>query len=88
MAAANMGMMIHLMDVMPAGRTGMVMGLYSEAENVGGMIAAPSLGYVYDSLGSSYSVLYVVGMLMLNAVISAILIKKKKAAESLTRSVE
>ena len=79
MAAANMGMMIHLMDVMPAGRTGMVMGLYSEAENVGGMIAAPSLGYVYDSVGSSYSVLYVVGMLMVNAVISAILIKKKRA---------
>jgi len=80
MAAANMGMMIHLMDVMPAGRTGMVMGLYSEAENVGGMIAAPSLGYIYDSVGSAYSVLYVVGMLMLNAVISALLIKKKKVA--------
>ena len=79
MAAANMGMMIHLMDVMPAGRTGMVMGLYSEAENVGGMIAAPSLGYVYDSVGSSYSVLYVVGVLMLNALVSALLIKKKKA---------
>jgi len=79
MAAANMGMMIHLMDVMPAGRTGMVMGLYSEAENVGGMIAAPSLGYVYDSVGSSYSVLYVVGALMLNALLSALLIKKKKA---------
>ena len=79
MAAANMGMMIHLMDVMPAGRTGMVMGLYSEAENVGGMIAAPSLGYVYDSVGSSYSVLYVVGALMLNALLSALLIKKKRA---------
>jgi MFS family permease len=79
MAAANMGMMIHLMDVMPAGKTGMVMGLYSEAENVGGMIAAPSLGYVYDSVGSSYSVLYVVGVLMLNSLVSALLIKKKKA---------
>lgn len=79
MAAANMGMMIHLMDVMPAGRTGMVMGLYSEAENVGGMIAAPSLGYVYDSVGSAYSVLYVVGALILNALLSALLIKKKRA---------
>lgn len=79
MAAANMGMMIHLMDVMPAGRTGMVMGLYSEAENVGGMIAAPSLGYVYDSVGSAYSVLYVVWALILNALLSALLIKKKRA---------
>jgi len=43
------------------------------------MIAAPSLGYVYDSVGSAYSVLYVVGALMLNALLSALLIKKKRA---------
>ena len=38
--------MIHLMAVMPEGRTGVVMGLYSESENVGVMI--------YDSVGPQF----------------------------------
>ena len=43
-AAASVGMIVYLMDIMLPGRTGMVIGLYSEAENVGGMLAAPSRG--------------------------------------------
>ena len=39
-------MMLHLMAFMPEGRTGVVMGLYSESENVGVMI--------YDSVGPQF----------------------------------
>jgi MFS family permease len=46
-AAADLSMMLQLMDVMSYTKTGIVMGLYSEAENIGGMIASPSLGYIY-----------------------------------------
>lgn len=73
-AAADLSMMIHLMAVMPEGRTGVVMGLYSESENVGGMIAAPSLGMIYDSVGPQFSVLTVALVLMANATLSFALI--------------
>jgi MFS family permease len=74
--AANMGMMIHLMAIMPEGRTGMVMGLYSEAENVGGMITSPSLGMIYDGLGPSSSVLTVSLILILTAMTSFLIVKE------------
>jgi len=58
--------MIHLMAFMPEGRTGVVMGLYSESENVGGMI--------YDSVGPQFSVLTVTLVLVANAALSYALI--------------
>jgi len=73
-AAAEVSMMVYLMDVMPQGRTGMVMGLYSEAENVGGMIAAPSLGQLYDVYGPSSSVLAVAGVILLDSLISVFIL--------------
>jgi len=58
--------MIHLMAFMPEGRTGVVMGFYSESENVGGMI--------YDSVGPQFSVLTVTLVLVANATLSYALI--------------
>jgi MFS family permease len=75
-AASDVSMMIYLMDVMPPGQTGMVMGLYSEAENLGGMLAAPSLGRIYDSSGPDYSMLSVAGVLVLDSLLSVFFIKE------------
>lgn len=69
-AAADLSMMLQLMDIMPHSKTGIVMGLYSEAENIGGMIASPSLGYIYDIYGASSSVFTVAGVLIFNALLS------------------
>ena len=77
-AASEVSMMVYLMDVMPPWRTGMVMGFYSEAENVGGMLAAPSLGLIYDSSGPGYSMLSVAGVLILDSLLSVFFIKEKK----------
>jgi MFS family permease len=80
LASADLSMMIHLMEIMPVGRTGVVMGLYSESENVGGMIASSSLGLIYDQMGSMYSAFSVSGVLIFNAALSMILIKSQKKA--------
>ena len=77
-AAANLSMMVYLMDIMPVGRTGIVMGMYSEAENIGGILAAPSLGWIYDSLGPWFSVLSVAGVLMFNSLLSMLLVRKNQ----------
>jgi len=76
MPAADMSMMIHLMGIMPEGRTGMVMGVYSEAENVGGMVVSPSLGFIYDGLGPSASVFSVSGVLIFTGVLAALIIRE------------
>jgi len=52
----------------------MVMGFYSEAENVGGMVAAPSLGQLYDTYGPSSSVLAVASVILLDSLISVFLL--------------
>ena len=77
MAAADLGMMIHLMSVMPDSRTGMVMGIYSESENVGGIVASPSLGYVYEGSGAEASVLTVSAVLFLTAILSVIIVRER-----------
>ena len=79
--AANMSMMIHLMEIMSEGRTGMVMGIYSESENVGGMMASPSLGYVYEILGPTTSIFAVTGALILNAVFSMLIVNEGSGKE-------
>jgi MFS family permease len=77
MAAADLGMMMHLMSVMPDTRTGMVMGIYSESENVGGIVASPSLGYVYEGSGAEASVLMVSAVLFLTAFLSVIRVRER-----------
>jgi MFS family permease len=74
-AAADMSMMIHLMAVMPPSRTGMVMGLYSESENVGGLAANPALGFIYESMGGGASVLALVAVLLAASMASALMIR-------------
>jgi len=77
-AAADLSMMIHLMDIMHRDRTGIVMGLYSKSRNIGGMIAAPSLGMVYDDMGPGFSVISVSTILILNSFLPIMLIKDEK----------
>ena len=77
MAAADLGMMMHLMSVMPDSRTGMVMGIYSESENIGGIVASPSLGYVYEGSGAEASVLMVSVALFLTAFLSVIRMRER-----------
>ncbi len=79
MAASDLGMMMHLMSVMPESRTGMVMGLYSESENVGGVLASPSLGYVYEGSGADASMLMVSVVMFLTALLSLMMVRDKSS---------
>jgi len=85
MAGADMSMMLHLISVMPAGRTGLIMGLYSEAENVGGLVSTPTLGYMYQSLGAGFSLASVAAVMCLNALLALLVIKDKKVGASPAR---
>ena len=76
-AAAELSMMIQLMSIIPEGRTGMVMGLYSEAENVGAIIASPFLGYMYDSQGPENTILALSAILLINALIAWAAMRKR-----------
>ncbi len=78
MAAAELSMMIHLMSLIPKGRVGMVMGLYSEAENVGAIIASPLLGYLYDNHGSNNTIITVSTILLIDAIIAWSTVKNVK----------
>ena len=78
-AAADTSMMLHLISVMPKERSGLTMGLYSESENVGGVISTPSMGYLYQNFGGSYSVWLLAGALLLNAGYSYAVIREKDA---------
>ena len=74
-AAADTSMMLQLISVMPKERSGLTMGLYSEAENIGGLIATPSVGYLYESIGGSTALMFVVVALLANSVYSYFVIK-------------
>lgn len=78
-AAADTSMMLHLISVMPKERSGLTMGLYSESENVGGLISAPSMGYLYQNFGGSYSLWLLSGALLANAGYSYLVIREKDA---------
>lgn len=69
-AAADTSMMLHLISVMSKDRSGLVMGLYSEAENIGGLISTPTVGYLYQTMGPGVSMWFVIIALSLNAVYS------------------
>ncbi|MDP2899715.1 MAG: hypothetical protein Q8O47_01945 [Candidatus Bathyarchaeota archaeon] len=64
-------MMMHLMALPSRGKTGVVMGLYAEAENMGGIVANPAFGYAYMTFGPLSSVILVSVVLLLTSGISA-----------------
>jgi MFS family permease len=71
-AGADTSMMMHLIGLQSVGKTGVVMGFYAEAENIGGIIANPALGYVYTGFGPLSSLILVSGVLFLAAGISTV----------------
>ena len=77
-AASDTSMMLQLISVMPKERSGLTMGLYSEAENVGGIISTPSVGYLYQGFGANASVLLITLAMFLNAGYSYFVISDKK----------
>lgn len=76
-AASDMSMMIYLMDIIPKDGSGRAMGAYGFSEDIGGMIASPSLGFVYDHFGTLSPIVLVSTMLTLNAALSIPIIKKR-----------
>ena len=80
-AAADTSMMLQLISVMPKERSGLTMGLYSEAENIGGLIATPSVGYLYQNFGASSAVWLVTLMMFLNTGYSYLVIREKTEPE-------
>jgi len=77
-AAADTSMMLQLIKVMSKDRSGLTMGLYSEAENIGGLIATPTVGYLYQSIGGETALMFVVAALFANSVYSYFAIKDHK----------
>ncbi|HIH89555.1 TPA: MFS transporter [Candidatus Bathyarchaeota archaeon] len=71
-AGADTSTMIHLMSLPNKGKSGMVMGLFAEAENIGGIIANPALGYTYTAFGPLSSLILISGVLILTAGFSAV----------------
>jgi sugar phosphate permease len=69
-AGADTSMMMHLIGIQSRVKTGVVMGLYAESENIGGIVANPALGYVYTGFGPLSSLVLVSGILFLAAGIS------------------
>jgi len=76
-AAADTSMMLHLISVMPRERSGLTMGLYSESENIGGLISTPSVGYLYQNMGANSSVWLITLALFLNAGYSYLVIRER-----------
>ncbi len=71
-AGADMSMMMHLMSLPIKGKTGMVMGLYAESENIGGVIASPTFGLTYTAFGPLSSLVLLSGVLLAAAGFSAL----------------
>jgi MFS family permease len=75
-AGADTSMTMHLMGLQSHGKMGMVMGLYAEAENIGGIVANPTIGYAYATFGPLSSILLLSGILLATAGISAARLRK------------
>jgi len=76
-ATSDTSMMLQLISVMPKERSGLTMGLYSEAENIGGLIATPTVGYLYQNFGANSAVWLVTLMMFLNTGYSYLVIRDK-----------
>lgn len=72
-AAVDLSMMIYLMTIIPEGSSGRAMGTYGFSEDIGGMIASPSLGMIYDRAGPLFAVLSVSTVMMCGAALSTLL---------------
>ncbi len=75
-AAADTSMMLQLINVMSKDRSGLTMGLYSEAENIGGIISTPSVGYLYQAMGGGTALMFVAAMMLANAFLATLIIKE------------
>lgn len=76
-SAADMSMMLHLMAVTPKNSSGKSMGIYGLSEDIGVMIASPTMGAIYEGNGPSSSILFISAVLICNAAASLFLIKKR-----------
>ena len=69
-------MMLRLISVMPKERSGLTMGLYSEAENIGGIISTPSVGYLYQNMGANSSIWLIALVMLANSGYSYFVIRE------------
>jgi DHA1 family solute carrier family 18 vesicular amine transporter 1/2 len=74
-AGVEVAMMMQLISVIPKGMTGLAMGLYSEAENVGGVIASPIMGLVYGLYGVAALLMLHAGLIAGTSLLSAATIR-------------
>ena len=58
-------MIVYLMSLESSGSTGLVMGLYAEAENHGNIAVNPALGDAYTAFSPASSILLVIYVLIL-----------------------
>jgi len=79
-AGADTSMMMHLMNLPSEGKIGVVMGLYAESENIGGIAANPAIGYVYTAWGPLSSLILLSGILLTTAGISSARLRAKPTA--------
>jgi DHA1 family solute carrier family 18 vesicular amine transporter 1/2 len=69
-AAADISMMLQLILIMPKEKSGLTMGLYSESENIGGLISTPTLGYLYHNFGAHVSIWLVILVMLIDSIYS------------------
>jgi MFS family permease len=79
-AGADTGMMMYLMSLPSKGKSGMIMGLFAESENIGGVVANPLFGYTYTTFGPLSSIILLSGILLATAGISAVRLRKPTAS--------
>ena len=81
-AAADISMMLQLISIMPKEQSGLTMGLYSESENIGGLISTPTLGYLYHNFGAHISLWLVTLIMFIDSIYSYKMILGKDSKDS------
>ena len=81
-AAVDLSMMIYLMAIIPEGSSGKAMGAYGFSEDIGGMLASPSLGIIYDGAGPPLAILSVSIVMFCGAGLSFLLPRDLKGKEN------
>lgn len=80
-AAGDLTMMLRLMVITPRGGGGKAMGWYGFSEDIGGIVASPLLGAMYDGYGSSFSMYVISAILVSDAVLSNFVFERKSAED-------
>jgi MFS family permease len=80
-AASELGITITFMNIIPPDRSGKAMGIYGLSEDLGGIVASPTLGVIYDIKGSIFVVRFISGVLITIACISSALVSEKALDE-------